>query len=206
MDAAHPELVRAWQYYFGQRGGAGPSLPPDVLPTIILDDNSRGPWAPYRSWFTSQIVGASAGTRSAAGVMNADGLTVGGGAQTLPPIKSAVVVDEVRWRCQTASFVFFAISNINVSPLDGTGDKSASDAQPEKDPGALQFPRIGNVFSGLRHDAGQLGFDGPPELDALPHEIAGPWILGPGQILWVQENLANDPLHVFFRGRYYGGR
>lgn len=209
MDAAHPELVRAWQLYFGQRGGAGPSLPPDVLPTIVLDDNSNGPYPPYRPWFTSQLRGAVAGQRSACGVANVDGFIVGGGVQTIQPIRSAVVVDQVRWRVQVAggSNILVAISTLNANPFDGTSDKPVDDAAPEKDPGnLLAFPRIGNVFSGIRSDVGQLGDSGPPNTDLLTNELMGPWILGPGQVLWIQENVLNDALQVYFRGRYYGGR
>ena len=185
-------------------------MPPDVLATIVLDDNSTGPYPPYRSWYTSAISSAAAAVRSAVGVANYDGVALGGGLQTIQPIRSCVVVDFIRYRCEAASDVFLAITNINSNGFDGGTEKPADDAQPEKDPGpGLQFPRIGNVQSGTKAQAGQLGDSGLSSDDVgdiAPHDIPGPFMLGPGQILYVQENLVNSGLRVFFRGRYYGGR
>lgn len=207
MDAAHPDLVRAWQLYFGQRGGAGPSLPPDVLPTIVLDDNSNGPWPPYRPFFTSNVKGAVAGERGAVGVANVDGYSTTGGAQLIPPIRSAAVIDEIRFRTQTAVSVNIGVTSLNSSPFDGSADKPVSDANPEKDPGGLNiFPRMGNVFGGVRGQVAQMSLDGPPHAELTTVVMLGVWILGPGQVLYVQTNAIADPVTVYFRGRYYGGR
>jgi len=209
MDAARAELVRAWQLYFGQRGGAGPTLPPDVLPVIVLDDNSAGPYPPYRPWHTGGVDAAVAGQRSAVGVANYDGVALGGGLQTIQPIRSAVVVDFIRYRCEAASDVFVAITNINTNPFEGGSEVTADDAAPEKDPSPLGNPKIGNVMRGTLSQAAQLGsgsmISSDDVGDIFPHDIPGPFVLGPGQILYVQENLLASGLRAWFRGRYYPG-
>jgi len=203
MDAAHPDLVRAWQLYFGQRGGAGPSLPPDVLPVIVLDDNTG--WPPHQPFFSQNICTAVAGQRSSVGIANVDGYSTTGGTQVIQPIKSAAVIDKILWRCGVASDILIAISTLNLNPFT-FGDKAVDDAHPAKDVIGAQFPRIGNVFTGTRTQAAQLGDSGPCYLDALTHELNGQWILGPGQVLYVQENVLADLFQVYFQGRYYGGR
>jgi len=203
MDAAHPDLVRAWQLYFGQRGGAGPSLPGEVLPVIVLDDNPGFP--PYQPFFTQNICTAVAGQRSSVGVANVDGYSTTGGTQVIQPIRSVVVIEKIIWKCNVASDVFLAITNLNVNPFT-FGDKAVDDAHPAKDMTSGAFPRIGNVYSGTRTQAGQLGDSGPCYLDAAVHELTGNWILGPSQVLYVQENVLADLFMVYFQGRYYGGR
>jgi len=130
--------------------------------------------------------------------------------QTIQPIRSAVVVDFIRYRCEAAADVLLSITSINSNPFEGGSEVTVDDAGPEKDPGpGLQFPKIGNVMRGTLSQAAQLGGSTVPSDDAgdiFPHDIPGPFILGPGQILYVQENLLASGLRVFFRGRYYGGR
>ena len=45
------ELARAWQSYFRQKGGAAPTIPGELLPVVIMDDNTNGPFPPCRTWF-----------------------------------------------------------------------------------------------------------------------------------------------------------
>jgi len=207
-----PELARAWEGYFSQRGGEGPDAPAQALSVIVLDDNSKGPYPPYRSFQGGLVVSPTPAIIGQIGIQNGDaGFTplVGLVGTTGVP-KSVVVID---WlivaRDATAGGDFFVtLTHNNLKPIS-TANAPVADTAPEKDPtsGATR-PQIGNVFVGVRNvDAALIG-DQSGQLpgftqDTLPHRVDGPWMLGPGQILYVERNLVNTGFTAYFRGRYY---
>jgi len=211
MDVMSPELARAWQQYFRQKGGIGPTLPPELIPVVVIDDNSDGPYPPCRIWVAGQIVAATAGVPPRLGIQNVDGFPIGGGLLGTSGVpRSVVVVDKILiQRDATVAGDFFAgITHHNLNPIDGAS-QAADDSGPEKDPtpGATR-PSLGNVVCGQRVTGAAFIFGTNNILpgfaaDVLPHIADGPWLLGPGQILYVERNLANVGMVVAFRGRYY---
>lgn len=212
MDSASPELVRAWQLYFKQRGGAGPTLPPDVLPVVILDDNSAGPFCAYRPFQAGATYVAQAGVYSKIGIQNTDDrFTVGSGivgASGVP--RSVVVVDRVIIsKDAVAGGDFYAtLTHQNLFPMDFDIGPVA-DVSPQKDPDS-QFtrPQLGNVHIGFRQVGAALMGDNSGKLpgftqDQLPHQADGPWIIGPGGIFYIERDVVNSSFSVYFRGRYY---
>jgi len=121
VDAASPEFTRAWQLYFKQRGGVGPTLPPEVIPVVIMDDNSLGPYVTYRAWFGGLSVAGVAGQRSAFCVQNSDGAQSGGGVQGTQQVKSMVVVDRISFVSSDGAAapidVVIRISDTNTEPI-----------------------------------------------------------------------------------------
>ena len=207
MDAASPELARAWQLYFRQRGGSGPSLPPDVLPVVILDDNTLGPYPPYRSFMASARATPIGGVYARVGIKNCDGFPVGGGLLGTPSVPRSVAVIDwlIYYGPAGAGEIFLTLTHHNLNDIDGVVN-DVDDTAPEKDPtpGATR-PQLGNVRTGPRITGATLFGNVlvPGVVDGLPRRIDGPWVLGPGQILYVERNLVNSQLDVHFRGRFY---
>lgn len=207
-----PELSRAWEGYFAQRGGEGASVPAQILPVVLLDDSSRGPYPPYRSFQAGLIASPTAGVFSRVGLQNVDRFPVGGGLLGTTGVPSSVAV--VDWilvtRDGTAGGNFFAtITHHNLNPMDVGTQAPAADTAPEKDPSAgATRPQLGNVNVGLRQLGAvligdQSGILPGVDADLLVHRVDGPWILGPGQILYIERNIVNVGHTVYFRGRYY---
>ena len=192
-----PELDRAWQQYFTQRGGVGPDVPAQVLPVIVIDDNSKGPFPPYRGLYFGGILGALAANFSYAGIKNQDPLL-----QT----KSAVVIDYAVVRNSTAQDDFVCGitdgSQMNLNPYANVGDVSGEKEQP-----AIFGPVIGNVQGGTLNSAGIFGgiglHPGGPITQGV--RIDGPWVLGPQNIFVVRPLNLAEGIVAFFRGRYYPG-
>jgi len=210
MDAASPEFARAWQLYFKQRGGVGPTLPPDVMPVMVLDDNSAGPYPPYRPWFAGLInIAGGAGLRTAIGVMNQEGTPAGGGIVGTSQVRSVVVVDFIRFVSTDAGVaapvdIALVMGEPNNTPLL-LNIQVVDDAAPEKDPTSSVQPRIGMVAIGSRNSLTFTNQQRVPVRTMLPQDLKGPFILGPQQILYVEQTALLGTLSCFFQGRYYAG-
>ena len=180
------------------------------MAAVILDDNSDGPYPPYRSWNASVLSVATAGVYARCGIKNVDGFPVGAGLLGTSSVpRSVAVVDWlIAYSPPGAGDLFVTLTHHNLA--DMTAPTDVDDTAPEKDPtpGATR-PQLGNVRGGVRlTDAVLLGnvkLPGhvDPVAPAIPRRVDGPWILGPGQILYIERNLANSQLEVYFRGRFY---
>ena len=176
-----------------QRGGVGPDVPAQVLPVVIMDDNSKGPYPACRVWAYGIVVGSVAAQYSYAGILNTDDPVL---------VKSAVVIDEVLLRVGSADDVAFAILNqgsLVLAPLF-----LVEDMQPEKDPRPIDRPAVGNVKIGSLNTVVSLGnaampVGGTSNVVRLP----GPFVIGPGQQFVVRPLTVLNAITAFFRGRYY---
>ena len=212
MDSASPELARAWQLYFKQRGGVGPTLPPDVLPVVVLDNNAFGPYPCCRPWFAGVRVTPVAAQRSAVVIGNYDGQAPGGGLTTQPPVKSICVVDRIRiWSVDGALAVpvdiQIRLTTVNEEPINVLARK-ADDAVGDYAGlwGTGTTPQLSMVQIGGRNAANLLSsLHNVPIRTLLAVDLQGPWILHPQQqVNFVQEVNAGQ-IEAFAQGRYYGG-
>lgn len=217
MPLYRPELARTYEQYFGEKGGAAAAVAHEILPVVIADDSSKGPYPPYRPWQAGGIVSPVAGVYPRAGIQNGDGFPFAGGLLGTSGVpRSVVVVDwlQVIRDATVGGEIFVGITHHNLFPLTDNG-VSVEDAAPEKDPTAGSTrPKLGNVFYGERQ-VNAVGILGNANVipggtgtlatanDPKAMRFDGPWILGPGQILLVERNLANSGFTVSFRGRYY---
>lgn len=185
------ELVRAWEHYFRQKGGAAPVVPADILPVVIMDDNTRGPYPAYRAWVGGNQADAVAAQYSYVGVINQDD----------PAQKSCVVVDEVIFRTTTTDDAWIGCTTKAILALGTLSN--VVDVAEEKDAAPSDFPRLGNVQIGLLRSAqNQVGTKIPN--GAITYQrLPGPWTLGPQAVLYLQTVIVNNTLIAFFRGRYY---
>ena len=205
-----PELARAYQQYYGEKGGASPNVARDILSVVVVDDNSKGPYPASRTWQAGSILTSTAATYPRWGIQNADGFAPGSGLLGTSGVpRSVVVVDRVTMlRDATAGGDFFiGISHHNLFPLEDSF-VGVDDTSPEKDPTAgATRPQLGNVQTGRRRINGVAILDTnsliPGGTDGQQHIELGPWVLGPGQILYVERNLVNVGFFISARGRYY---
>lgn len=187
-----PELARAYQAYFRTKGGEQPIVPRDVLPVVILDDNSLGPYPAYRAWHAGVSLAAGAvGEFSYIGIRNSDKL--------IPP--SAVVVDSVDFRLTVAADVKIGITNDTTIVLGG--QVPVLDSAEEKETIPSDAPKIGNAQIGFLNSVGAVGTVFSPAGDLLPHRIDGPWTIGPNGVFLIRPGVAQIGIVAYFRGRYY---
>jgi hypothetical protein len=188
------DLVRAWEQYFRQRGGAAPNVPSDVLGVVLLDDNSRGPFPGYRSFFAGRSISLVAAQFSYVGILNNENNISSG--------RSVVVIDWIYYRNLTAADdVIVSVSNSSAIVLANL--LAVQDAAEDKDQQSSDNPLIGNVLSGTLNSATVNGTALAAGGDTIGHRLDGPWTLGPGAQLLVRPATVNEGLQVHFRGRYY---
>jgi len=193
-----PELATAWERYFAQKGGLSPDVPGQILPVVIMDDTSLGPYFGYRGWYGSHLQSANVGVFSYLGVLNTDDLAV----------KSAVVVDEIRFRNPSAGDDI-VIMLVAQSLLAMTGLTPVDDASIEKEPTGFNQPKVGNVVtahnaaSAVALGAVQFPNQASPGANTQPGFAPGPWVISPGMMLLIRPTVVNETLLAYFRGRYY---
>lgn len=186
-----PELLRAYQIYFKQKGAPAATVPSDILPVVILDDNSKGPYPPYRSWFSGTNQAAVAANFSFLAILNNDPVTT----------KSCVVVDRVTARNSAADDFLLGIETFATLPLSARS--SVFDAAEDKDQQPSDNPTLGNVQIGvLTTVTAGLGSIAPNNT-VTPQSYDGPWTLGPQQLFFIRPVTVNIGLFAYFRGRYY---
>lgn len=186
------EFVRAFENYFRIKGGAGPNIPQEVVPVVILDDTSKGPFPPSRTWFAGIDIGPLAANFDYIGIVNADSSGV----------KSVVVVDEIWVAPGVADVVVIGVSNISGLPYSSL--TTAFDPDEDKDQQASVLPVMGNVQLGTLQQVAAIGTVqfGPLPINP-PVSIPGPFTLGGQATLFVRPNSVNEGITAFFRGRYY---
>lgn len=175
-----------------------------------MDNNTYGPYPGCRLWQAAYHFVAQAGVYAKIGLKNVDnGFSVGAGLLGLNTTnRSAVVVDEIIVKTPAAGGdVYATISHHNLADMDFDGG-AADDIAPEKDPAnASTQPTVGNVHVGLRQTGLLVGNANNSRLpgfaDALSHTCRRGWVLGPGQILYVQRDVVTTDFDVSFSGRYY---
>lgn len=197
------ELVRAWESYFRQKGGVSPRVVAEVVPVVVMDDNSTGPYPAYRMWHAGSVLAVGINSQAIVAIVNNDPITT----------RSAVVVDRIvlgmRGSIDPAQGIAWFIGILRVS------DKSLSfaparDSAGEKDPTSAQtFDQpFGNVqFASGSAAAGPALVSTPYPAAAIdvPQVIEGRFILGPQQQLICSYSVGGiaGGIVPFFRGRYY---
>jgi hypothetical protein len=185
------ELGRAFEAYFGVRGGVVPGVPAELVPVIILDDQSAGPYPAHRVWHGALNQAASAGNFSTCTIQNEDA----------QGNKSAVVIDRIFVRVTVANDVIVTVGRVAV---EGGGPGAyVQDAAAEKDQQPSLAPQNGTVA--FRSSIPAAAYPGTifPVGTLASVEIPGPFILGPQELLSLQPNAVNVGIFVWARGRHY---
>lgn len=186
-----PEMDRAWENYFQQRGGEGTTSPAQILPVVIMDDTSQGPYSPCIPWMAGDFVGALAANYSYLGIINSD--SQGGG-----QAKSALVVDEIIYAVTGGNIVLGLILPGSLVLADiGLVERRAMEPELQ----VSDRPRLGNAKLQQLQSVVALGGVLVPG-SASYNQLRGPWVLGPQSQLVVRGPI-NNSLYAFFRGRYY---
>lgn len=185
------DLVRSWASYFKTKGGVVPRAPAEIVPVVIMDDASKGPYPPYRAWHFGAQTGPVAGQFSYVGVKNADVAGTKG---------SVMVVDYILVVSPTPADVVPVITND--SSITFAVFVAVEDCAEEKDQAPTNAPAFANVVGGVQSIVGGLGTQRVPMTGAV-ERIDGPWSLGPQGIFAVRPLIVNAIIGVYFRGRYY---
>lgn len=195
------DLIRAVANYLRIKGD-----PPEAVPVILIDDNSKGPYPPCRVWYGSSLSPNVAAQYSYAWVTNEDG--VEGQIAPTGRGKSVMVVDDIYVKSLTAvdDFVIAITRKGSILPTTTT---LANDASEEKAVETSTNPVFGNVTINRNQQAGQLWLGNNSQvmpatyIAGTLHRIPGPFTLGPQGILAVAPSTVNNGIFAFFRGRYY---
>jgi len=194
-DLLRPDLSRAWEEYFGVRGGATPGVMREILGVVVLD-NAPLPWAPYRNWFAGILGTAGAGNYNYIGIVNDD-----------DPSKqlSICVVDEIIVVNKTAQLeIAIGLGNTALAPSIAYGP--TADADSGKEPSTTGTdPHFGNVKigGGQNATAGLITSQFPGSAVGVPFRIPGPFLLRPQGELLITPTAVASQIHAYFRGRYY---
>ena len=201
----NPDLVRAFQAYFRTKGDS-PRAVSEILPVVVLDDNSRGPYPPYRAWYASGFSVKTAAEYSYAWVTNEDGVP----GQIAPTGigKSSLVVDDIYCKPLDAADDYVVCISRKGSITADSSDR-VNDRAEEKALETSTNPVFGNVTVNVKHQPGQL-FRSSSQL--WPAEfvvgkvtrIKGPFTVGPQGLVAVCPSLLNNGILAMFVGRYYG--
>ena len=192
------ELGRAWQAYFRERGGELPSIPSEIVPVLILDDNSKGPYPPCRHWHATIQTAQSAGNFTFAGILNND---------DSKSTFSCCVVDRlfVKANLGIASDYVLGVSGAAVPNLATGGVRECILEKEQKNvAGNITDPLFNNVQAGSGANASSLVTSSfPGGAFGIVSEIPGPFVIGPQQQFVIASGIVNNGIFVYFRGRYY---
>jgi hypothetical protein len=201
MPEGASDLIRAVRSYFRFKGQAL-----DTVPVVVIDDNSKGPFPPYRAWYGGAILAGVAAQYAYGWVTNEDGKP--GQIAPAGPGKSAVIVDEIFAVCTTAVDDYFISMSKKGSPAAPAVTALANDAAQEKvldEP--VTNPQFGNVTINQVNQPGQLWGNNsqrfPGGALGIVTRIPGPFVLGPQGVLAINPATLANSMLVFFRGRYY---
>ena len=191
-EPVRPELARAWESYFTQRGGIAPDVPAQALPVVILDDNSKGPYPAYRSFFGGLPEPALAANYSYVFAINNDPLDS----------KSVMVVDEIVFESNAAGPIIVGLTNLTTFNF---GSLPMDDAVGEKNPVGVDRPQMSNVKVGGAQSPLVLGGASFPGGAAAytSGRIPGPFTLQGQGIVFVRHSVIASLMTAYFRGRYY---
>jgi hypothetical protein len=188
-----PELARAWENYFGLKGGATPQLASEVLGVVVLDHDP--PWVPYRIWHAGILGTAGAGNYNYIAISNRDA-----NKET-----SVCIVDHIAVKNITvAAEIVIGLGNTSLAPGIAYGETADADSGKEPsttgtDPG---FFNVG-IGSGQNATAGLIRSQYPAPAVGAYVVIPGPFILRPQGELLITANALAAQIHAYFRGRFY---
>lgn len=188
-----PELARAFENYFVIRGGEQPQVASEVVPVVIMDDNSKGPYAPYRTWHAGTNLGAFVGNLSYCAIANVDDPA---------KQKSVVVIEEIYVNVPAGGRV---LHGLTTQTQPSIAYASVNDADGGKEySGPTNDPRLGNVaFGSGQSPSFYASAIFPASPAAAIVRIPGPFAVGPGWQYVVVPNLVNTAIEAWFRGRFY---
>jgi len=197
-----PALSRAWENYFGQKGGQTPGVMADVVPVIIIDDDSQGPYPPHRRWAQGGAQIGGVGTYAYGSIGLNDDPT---------KQKSVAVVDTFLYRTSDGCGV--SIDLVNGARLGGPQVFGAPAIDVQSDMNALGAQMLmsnvgqGNGTTtqpagGLFLPRGPLGTGaGGPVMREVPRNLK--WIIGGGWYLLFNPENPNVTMEWLISGRYY---
>jgi hypothetical protein len=195
-----PELSRAFEDYFGRRGGATPNVPNEIVPVVIMDDNTKGPYVGCRHWVYGFFRVALAGNFSFAGVENTDPLSSGG--EFSACVVDRILVEAINFGAAVG--VDYIMGNVFQSGFvlaDGPVRDVITDKELAFTTGDPQFGNVkGGVSAALASPVNTWVPGGPA---GTVTRLDGPWVLGPGQSLIISPTIVNCGILAHFRGRYY---
>lgn len=188
-----PELDRAWEQLFNQRGGEGLTIPAQALPVVIMDNNALGPYPPCRSWMQGTLLAGLAANFGYIGILNNDA----------KGDKSACVIDFIIARQITAQDDWIiGITDLTTVPLSTLAP--VSDCATEKDPAGMFGPSLANVQRGALKSASGVGSTVVPGAPITTGtRIDGPWVIPPQGVFFIRPLTIANGLSVYFKGRYY---
>lgn len=223
LHALPGNMAKAWADYFRLRFLFGTEQPPvvvETVPTVILDDNSSGPFPVYRP----VIIGLSAAA-GGAGFWSSISIS------NLDPTdsRSVLAIDWVRYVTSAASNLLHGVgaslNGVTAAFLANAANQAAGSVMTFADVGAERelppVPNVDSVTAGplqnvklqtigafQRITLGRtltevINATALPSADASPHDMDGPFLLGPGQALFLEPDIANTALRIYARGRYY---
>lgn len=190
------ELARQYLQYFGEKGADTPALAREIIPVVIMDDGSEGPYAPSIRWHAAAELTSSAGNFAYVGIVNNDPINAA---------PSVVVVDRIFAQNLTAALEFV----VGIAPKTGGPVNLAlgavRDTDSGKDPASQTDPLLSNVQIGVGQaaPAGVIATQFPKTAVGVTAEIPGTFIIRPQGALLLTVNAVASGLRVYFRGRYY---
>jgi hypothetical protein len=201
-------IAKGWTDYFRLRFLFGQEQPPVsvvTVPTILLDDNSKGPYPVYRPVIGEAELGANP-TRSHIMIVNNDS----------QDLQTMLVVDYIIFKTSVAANIVQALGRIkdfqiqdpaaapgNYDRMFDAGSDRVVDIAP-KAPGTLLMgaailaTQLVPTFTFLARNSVLC-----PNNDVNPHRLDGPWLLAPGAMLVFAPDIDNCGISVFARCRYY---
>jgi hypothetical protein len=204
-------LSAAWARFFRFPSFADSpaSVAVEIVPTILLDDNSNGPCPVYRPFTGSLNANGGAATWPEIQIVNADP----------DGSNSVLAIDWFLFITSGGSYISHGILPPNsggAGPVDGpflaANGMLFFDQGSEREgpPGAnVNAPRLanqgmwGHQVAAPRTLSENVNSTDFPNGDTNPHRIDGPWLLGPGSALYVLTETQNIGLRLYVRGRYY---
>lgn len=196
MNANAPlrtELVRAYQRFFGSKGGFTPSAFNQVMPVVVMDSEA---WPGARRWWTSEASPAVAASNSVVIIENTDPLDS----------NSLVVIDWWQIKSGATADIIMGIVPSSTFPYL-LGPFATPDMAPNAVAGSSSTSLVSNVTHGTMNQAG-IGAIGARLFSIGTHDKLAnmPDFAVPPQSKFIIANaLVNTILTVTISGRYYSG-
>lgn len=187
------ELTRAYQRFFGTRGGFTPAAFKEIMPVQIMDTES---WPTSRKWVVTETSIAVAAQVAFIIVENTDPADSG----------SLIIIDWLRMNCfATSDVVFGLVPSSSALGYNGAGPFAAVDLSPSVVSGASPVQAVSNVQHGTGN-AAAVGAIGGRWFNVATYELspAMPRITIPPQCKFILACvLVNTQHSATIGGRYY---
>lgn len=195
-QAIRPELANAVTRGAGIKTLPGLDVATQIIPVMVVEDVSKGPFPPSRIWHAGIGVAGVAAMIAHIGIVNNDP----------PGTGSGLTVDYIIARVGTADDLFVVVGqNIPTLNLQKATVGDCSNEAGGLPAGSAFDPRVGQAFIAAAQNG--VGLNGVlwPNGGTLPQRLDGPWTLGPQAALIVRTATVNVILQAYFRGRYHAG-